>query len=435
MRTFCVTLAVVSALLSPAAVSDSWPTWRGTDGTGSAPGNPPTTWSETKNIKWKVALPDSGDCTPVIWGDRIFVQTAVATREDLDARAPKKKDSGGRPVLSKTPTVPYRFGVVCLDRNTGETLWETTVLEAIPHEGHHPSGSFSSYSPVTDGQHVWVSFGSRGLHCVDVDGNHKWSADLTKMEVAMGFGEGSSPALAGDAVIAVCDHLGDSKIFAFHKLTGDKLWERDRDEEGTWATPLAVETDGAYQVIVNGKEAIRSYDAETGDVVWQCGGLGPDPIPSPIVSNGILYATTGFQTNHLVALKLGGTGDLTGTDAVLWTLDKQTPYVSSPLLSGNRLYFTPGLRAAISAYDAATGTPLFEVEKLPGMKQVYASLVGAGGHVYVAGRKGTVIVLKDSDEFEIVATNTLDEGFDASPIVVGNELYLRGETSLYCIAE
>ncbi len=427
-------IGLCALALSPAAMGDLWPMWRGPDGTGVAPsGNPPTTWSETKNIKWKIELPDTGDCTPVVWGDRIFIQTSIATREDLDAKVPSKEETG-RVILSKRPTVPFRFGVMCLDRNTGETLWETTVLEAVPHEGHHPSGSFSSFSPVTDGQHVWVSFGSRGLHCVDVDGNHKWSADLTEMEVAMGFGEGSSPAVVGDAVIAVCDHLGESKIFAFHKLTGDPLWEKDRDEVGTWSTPMAITANGISQVVTSGANAIRSYDPATGEVLWQCSGLGPDPIPTPVFGNGMVYCMTGFQTNHLLAIALGGTADLTDTDAVKWTLDEHTPYVSSPLLYGNRIYFASGLRAAISAYNAESGEPLYETEKLPGMKQIYASLVGAGGHVYVAGRKGTVVVLKDADVFEVVATNTLDEGFDASPVVIGDELYLRGENHLYCIA-
>jgi len=436
MRTISLPIALMAVLLCPAAVADNWPSWRGPDGTGTAStGRPPTTWSETENIKWKVAMPDAGDCTPVIWGDRIFIQTAVATREDLDAKVPSKEEIG-RAVLTKSPTVPYRFGVTCLDRNTGETLWVTTILEAVPHEGHHANGSFSSYSPVTDGQHVWVSFGSRGLHCIDVDGNHKWSADLTEMQVAMGFGEGSSPVLAGDSVIAVCDHLGDSKIFAFHKLTGDLLWEKDRHEEGTWSSPFTVEVEGVNQVVTLGKEAIRSYDPQTGDIVWQCGGLGPDPVASPVAGHGTVYCMTGYRDKRLLAIKLGSSGDLTDTDAVTWRLEEHTPYISSPLLYGSRLYFTDGLRGAISCYDAVTGKPYFETEKIAGLKQVYASPVGAGGHVYVTGRKGPTVVLKDSDDYSVVATNTLDDvGFDASPIVVGDELFLRSEKYLYCIAE
>ncbi len=411
-----------------------WPSWRGPDGTGVAKeGNPPTTWSETENIKWKVEMPDTGDCTPVIWGDKIFIQYAIPTAEDTDAKVPSKEEAG-REIFTKTPTVPYKFGVMCLDRATGKTLWETTLLEAIPHEGHHQSSSFASYSPVTDGKHIWANFGSRGLHCLTVDGECVWSAELVEMLMIRGFGEGSSPAVVGDAVIVVCDHEGDSKIFAFNKITGEKLWEKDRDEPSTWATPIPVEVDGKVQVITSGSTAVRAYDPANGDIIWQCSGLAPGALPSPVVGNGMVYCMTGYQTNALIAIELGHTGDLTGTDAVKWSLGANTPYVPSPLLYGNRLYFTSGMRAALSCYDATTGEPYYEVEKLAGLKQMYSSPTGASGHVYIAGRKGATIVLKDSDQYEPIATNVLDDGFDASPVVVGDELFLRGEKYLYCIA-
>ncbi len=431
-------IGVFTGLIGFGAFADSatdyWPTWRGPENTGAAlSGNPPTTWSETENIKWKVALPDSGDCTPIIWGDKIFIQTAVPTAEDPDAKVPSQEEAG-REVFTKTPTVAYSFGVMCLDRATGKTLWETELLQAVPHEGHHTSSSFASYSPVTDGKHLWVNFGSRGLHCLTVEGECVWSQELTQMLTIRGFGEGSSPAVVGDAVIVVCDHEGDSKIFAFNKLTGDKLWEKDRDEPSTWATPIPVEVDGKMQVVTSGSTAIRSYDPETGDVIWQCSGLKPGALPSPVIGDGMVYCMTGYQENALMAVALGGTGDLTGTDWVKWSIDKDTPYVPSPLLYGDRLYFTSGMRAAVSCYDAKTGEPHYEVEKLKGLKQMYSSPTGANGFVYIAGRKGGTVVLKDSDTFEIVATNVLEDGFDASPVVVGDELFLRGEKFLYCIA-
>jgi len=430
-----IALAMGSIAFGATAESadDFWPDWRGPEGTGAAvKGNPPITWSETENIKWKVELPDAGDCTPVIWGDKIFIQTAIATKDDPDAKIPK---DAGREIFTKTPTVPYSFGVMCLDRATGETLWETELLQSTPHEGHHNSSSFASYSPVTDGEHVWVNFGSRGLHCLTVDGDCIWSAELTEMLTIRGFGEGSSPAIVGDAVIVVCDHEGDSKIFAFNKLTGEKLWEKDRDEPSTWATPMPVVVDGKAQVITSGSTAVRSYDPETGDIIWQCSGLAPGALPSPVLGHGMVYCMTGYETKALMAIELGGTGDLSATDAVKWSLGENTPYVASPLLYGDRLYFSSGMRGTLSCYDAKTGEPHYEVEKLKGLRMVYSSPTGANGHVYVSGRKGTTVVLKDSDEFEIVATNVLEDGIDASPVVVGDELFLRGEKYLYCIAE
>ncbi len=405
--------------------------WRGPHADGVAlEGNPPTTWSETENIKWKVKLPDSGDCTPIIWGDKIFLQTAVPTEEDK--RTPPPKDAG-REIFTPMPAVPYNFNVMCLSRETGEVIWEKTATTAKPHEGHHPDSSFASYSPVTDGELIWFNFGSRGLHCYDLDGNHKWSQPLVEMLTLRGFGEGSSPAIAGDAVVVVADHEGQSKIFAFNKKTGEPLWTKDRDQKSAWATPVAVQLGGHWQVITSGL-TVRAYDAVNGEVVWQCDGLLPGSLPTPVVGENMVYCMTGFQRYALIAIELGHEGDISKT-AVKWTLDKGTPYCGSPLLYNGKLYFVEGNSSRLSCYKALTGEPVFERERLSALKDVYASPVGAAGHVYVADRKGTTVVLKDGDVLEIVATNTLDEGFDASPVVVGDELFLRGENHLYCIAK
>ena len=403
-------------LLAGFAASADWPTWRGPNADGVAPeGHPPTKWGEDKNVKWKVKVEGTGDSTPVIWGDKIFMTTAI----------PQAKGS----------KVPFKFNLLCLDRETGDMLWERTVREEVPHEGHHPSSSLASYSPVTDGEHVWVSFGSRGLHCYDLDGNHQWSAELIKLMTRNAFGEGSSPAIAGDAIIVVADHEGDSKIFSFNKLTGEKNWEKDRDEMTSWATPLPVMVDGKLQIVTSATNLIRSYDAATGDVIWQCEGQTPNAIPSPVAGFGNVYCASGYRGASLQAIKLGHTGDLSGTDAISWEVNKDTPYVASPLLYGDKIYVTRGLGGNISCYDARTGEIIFQREKLEGIRQIYASPVGAGGYVYVTGRKGTFKVLEHGDRFKVVETNQLDDGFDGSPVVIGDELYLKGDTYLYCIAE
>ncbi len=432
---FALILGVGSIGAFAEDAEDYWPTWRGPNADGVAVrGNPPTTWSETENIKWKVEMPDSGDCTPVIWGDKIFIQTAIPTAEDKRIRATAEQTSK-REIFTPMPTVPYKFNVMCLSRETGETIWERTAREEIPHEGHHPSSSLASYSPVTDGEHVWVSFGSRGLHCYDVDGTHKWSVDLIQMLSFRAFGEGSSPALAGDAVIVVADHEGDSRIFAFDKLTGDLMWQKDRDEGTSWATPMPVEVEGRWQVIVSGSNEILTYDVATGEIVWRCTGLTRGSTPSPVLGFDKVYCMTGFQDASLLAIQLNAKGDVTGTDAVAWTLDEGTPYIPSALLYGDKIYFTENNKPILSCYKADTGEVLYEGQRLAGLKQLYSSPTGAGGKIYIAGRKGTTIVLKHSDTFEVLASNTLDDGFDASPIVVGDELFLKGEHYLYCIAE
>ena len=291
-----------------ASADDYWPTWRGPQATGAAvKGNPPTTWSESENIKWKVELPGKGQSSPIIWENKIFFQTAIDTgqagaaeAQPAQPAAPARGGMGG-----SAPKTVHKFNVVCMDRATGRTLWQKTATEAVPHEGHQETGSFAAYSPVTDGKYVWASFGSRGLYCYDMDGNLKWSKPLVRMTIKMGFGEGSSPCLAGNAIVVVCDHEGQSVIFAFNKETGDLIWKKDRDEKTTWATPIAVEANDKLQIVTNGTKATRSYDAKTGDLIWQCSGQTDNAIPTGVVGFGMVYCISGFKGSSLQAIRLG----------------------------------------------------------------------------------------------------------------------------------
>jgi outer membrane protein assembly factor BamB len=414
--------------------SDYWPAWRGPDATGVArKGNPPLTWSESENIKWKANVPGQGTSSPVIWGDRIFFLTAIET----DKKGSPTAQAGGRVPFhgGRPPKNVYNFDVVCLDRKTGKLLWQKTAREELPHEGHHPTHGFASYSPVTDGRHVWASFGSRGTHCYDVDGNHKWSRDLGRMTKRMSFGEGSSLALTGNAVIVLLDHEGDSFIYALNKETGETIWKTGREEGTSWATPLPVEVNGKIQVITSATSFIRSYDFETGDLIWKCSGQVSNVIPSPVVGFGMVFCTSGRRGNSLQAIELGRTGDLSNTDAVKWHVKKATPYVPSPLLYGDKLYVCSGNLAKISCYKAQTGEAHFVEQTLEGVGGIYASPVGAADRIYFVGRNGKTQVIRCSEKFEVLATNTLDDGFDASPAIVGDELYLKGKKHLYCIAE
>jgi outer membrane protein assembly factor BamB len=424
----CILATVALATLPVMAAQ--WPAWRGPNGDGiAAEGNPPTTWSETENVKWKTALPGEGQSTPVIWDNKIFIQSAVALGEEPSV----EEAPNGRP-MSKPATVPYRFVVLCVDRSSGAIFWERTVLEAQPHEGLHTTGSYAPYSPVTDGEKVWASFGSRGVYCFDLDGNEIWRADTAPLKMAGTFGEGSSPVLVGNALVVLADHEGDSRIFALNKDTGEKLWEQKRDEESSWSSPVAVKVGDRWEVITAASAFIRSYDAATGELIWQCSGLTGCAAPSPVVYDGKVYCTTGFQGNAILAITLGRTGDLTGTDAVSWSADKGGAIVPSPLVADGRLYVVQGYKPQLSCLDAKTGTFLYEGERLSGLQSIYASPLAAGGHIYIPDRKGVTAVLKSSDTLEVIATNTLDGVLDASPVAIGDELYLRSRTHLYCIS-
>lgn len=428
----CSMLLIASSLQAADAV---WPTFRGPNDTGVTDGNPPVTWSETENVKWKVEVPGESLSSPVTWGDKLFFLTAIKSKEIQADDPTQSEEQGGRRGRGRKPTNEYKFDVVCMDRNNGKILWQKTVKETLPHEGHHGDGSFASYSPVTDGKLVWANFGSFGLYCLDVDGNLKWSQDLVQQRIRAGFGEGSSPAVIGDAVITVCDHEDQSYIFAFNKISGDLLWKKERDEGTGWASPIGVEVNGTMQVITNGTNFVRAYDLKTGDVIWKCSGQTANAIPTPVVGFGNVYCTSGFRGAALYAIKLGKTGDLTGTDAVIWKVDEATPYVPSPILIDGKVYVISGNKEIISCYDAKDGKAYYVKQNLDGPKGFYASPVGVAGRVYFAGRNGVTSVVKTSDTFEVLATNTLDDKIDATPAIVGNQIYIKGSKYLYCIAK
>ena len=443
--TLCVlALAVVATIASqPAGFEKNWHHWRGPHATGAAiEADPPTTWSKTENIRWKVAIPGTGHAAPIIWEDKIFIQTAIKYEAPKEEPEQESDDDNpfsgffgerrGRGEVADT----YKFDLLALNRSNGDILWQKTLTETAPHEGTHQDATYASNSPVTDGEHVYAYFGSRGLYCVDMMGNVKWEKDVGRMYKRNTFGEGSSPALYGDTLVIQQDHERGSFITALDKRTGDVLWKTDRDERTTWSSPIVVEHNGKAQVITTGTNRVRSYDLATGDLLWDGDGLTANSIPSPVAANGYVYLMSGFRGSDLRAIHLAqATGDITDSEAVVWKYNRDTPYVPSPLLYKGIIYFLKSNNAILTAFNVETGQAYYGPERLQGVSNVYASIVGAGDRVYIAGRNGVVNVIQHGPEFKVLAKNKLDESFNASPAIVGSELYLRGAKHLYCIAE
>jgi outer membrane protein assembly factor BamB len=406
-----------------------WPQWRGPHATGAAPhANPPLEWSETKNVRWKVEIPGRGSSSPVVWGDRLFVQSAIPVSAPTG-------DASHSPRGGITPRDSHRFVLYAIDRKTGKILWERIANEAVPHEGsHQDNGTWASSSAVTDGEHVIAFFESFGLYAYDMNGALVWQKDLGDKRMRSEFGEGSTPALYDNRLVVIWDHQGSSFIAAFDKRTGSEIWRVARDEIDTWATPLIVEHGGRVQVIASGMNKLRSYDLETGAVIWESPGVTMNPIPSPVAQDGMVFVTSGFRGNNLKAIRLDDArGDISTSGAIVWTLDRDTPYVPSPLLYGGVLYILKTNTAVLSAFDAKTGKPHFQLQRLEGLDEVFSSPVGAAGRVYVTDRHGTTLVLKQGPTYEILSKNVLDDGFDASPALVDNEIYMRGFKYLYNI--
>ncbi len=335
-----------------------------------------------------------------------------------------------------TPRPVHRFVVLAIDRRTGRIIWERTAREEQPHEGSQPeNGTWASSSAITDGERLFAFFESRGLFVYDLEGKLLWQKDLGHKNMRSQFGEGTTPALYGNRLVIVWDHQGQSFVVTLDTQTGQEIWRAERKEIDSWATPLIVEQDGRAQVVTSGMNRLRSYDLESGKLVWESEGVTMNPIPSPVFADGMVFVTSGFRGNNLKAIRLADArGDITGSNAIVWTLSRDTPYVPSPLLYDGVLYLLKTNSGILSAFDAKTGRPHYQLQRLNGVPEVFASPVGAGGRVYIPGRDGTTLVVRHGGKFEVLASNTLDDGFDASPALVDNEIYLRGYKYLYSIA-
>jgi outer membrane protein assembly factor BamB len=424
-RVFVQLAAAALLTTSLAAQSNSsWPQWRGPLATGvGATAKPPLQWSETKNVRWKVEVPGRGSGTPIVWRDRVYLLTAVPADADV-------------PSSHVASRAKNQYIVLALDRKTGKTVWQQTAREEAPHEGtHNQFGTYASSSAATDGEVLIASFESRGVFAYDLAGKKLWEVDLGDKKMRSEFGEGTTPALYKDRIFIVWDHQGESFIVALDKKTGKELWRTKREEIDSWATPLVVEVNGRAQVVTSGMRRVRSYDADTGALVWDMAGLTMNPIPTPVFGDGIAYLMSGFRGNSIKAVRIADAkGDITNTPAVAWTFERDTPYVPSPLLYGGILYFLKGNTGVLSAFDAASGKPHYQLQRIEAVPNVFASPVGADGKVIVLGQDGGAAVIKHGPTYEVLATNKLDDKFDASPALVDGEIFLRGYRYLYCVA-
>lgn len=421
LRRACVFLATTISMLGFSCdgysqdTLEQWSHWRGPIGNGtSASAKPPKEFGPTKGLKWKFPVPGQGSGSPVVWDQKVFVTSAVSTSKRNE----------------------YEFWVYCLDRQTGKLLWEQKATTGTPHEGTHETNGFASASPCTDGVMVYASFGSRGLYAYTLSGNPVWNRDLGDMQIRNGFGEGSSPTIAGGLLIVPWDHEGQSMLYALDKMSGKTVWETKRDEPTCWATPLITsDPQGNMQVIMNGQTAARGYDLKTGKELWKCAGQTQRPCASAVSQDGVAYVASGFRGAYIGAFDLSGRGNLESTKHLLWSQNKDTPDVASPLLSNGRLYYYKEKTGLLTCVDAKSGKTLYAASRVPGVSRTYASPVAANGCVYLTDRGGSIVVIEDSPELKILATNDVGEGVDATPALVGQELFVRGEKHLFCFSE
>jgi outer membrane protein assembly factor BamB len=402
-----------------------------------ARGDVPVEWSDTKNIAWRVPIQGRGFSSPIIWGDKIFLTTAVPTSEATETPAePQSQGQRRGPGGGAGAGREHKFVVLCLNRHTGKVLWERVAKVATPHEGYHRQyGSFASNTPATDGQHLYAFFGSRGLYKYDLDGKLIWEKQFQPMRMRLGFGEGVPTVLDGDTLYLKFDQEQDSYMLALDKRTGKELWRVTRDEVSSWSPPLVVTHNRRKQVVVSATKKVRSYDPVTGKLIWEVAGLGSNVIPAPVTAEGIVYTMSGHREPNLLAIRLGREGDLTGTDAIVWTNNRGNSYTAAPVLHDGKLYFITDT-GMLSCFNARTGEPFYHQQRLPKPYNFKASPVGANGKLYLATEEGDVVVVKMGEKYEVLATNTMtDQVFISTPAVAGGSLYLRSHGMLYCIRQ
>lgn len=424
-----------SAPQESAPAPQVWHQWRGPLGTGAAPdANPPLSWSEEHNLRWKSALPGLGQSSPVVTRDLIFLTSAIPIGEKLTLereRAPGAHDN------MRIDHV-QRFVGLAFSRDDGQLLWQTTLAEGLPHAPVHKSGSYASASPVTDGERLFAYFGSNGLYALNLKGELLWKADLGQKNVKHDHGEGSTPALFGETIVLNWDHEGQSAIVAIDTLTGKERWRKLRNEPTSWASPIIIEQDGIPLVIASATGRIRAYTLSEGELIWECGGLSNNVVATPVAGLGMLFAGSSYVKKAFVAIRLAGAkGDLGigKAEHVAWVLRRRTPYVPSPLLSGKWLYFLQHYQGTLSRVDAKTGKEPNRPQRISGIRDVYASPVAAADRIYVVDRSGETVVLSEDAELQILSRNLLNDSFSASPALADDALYLRGDRWLYCLAQ
>jgi len=437
-------LCVAGLHSAPAAdpVSVHWPQFRGPQARGVAEGfKTPERWNvETgENILWQTPVPGLGHSSPIVWGDRVFVTSAVKEGE-----APLKVGLYGD-VESVDEPVKHRWVLLCLGKTTGQILWQTTALESVPRIKRHPKSSHCSSTPATDGQRVVALFGSEGLFCFSTNGTLLWRKELGALDagwyrdLTAQWGFGSSPVIDGGKVIVQCDVQTNSFLAAFALADGKELWRVARKDVPTWSTPTIDRSAGREQVLVNGWRHAGSYDLATGRELWRLSGGGDIPVPTPVVAHGLVYLTSAHGPfSPIRAIRLEATGDITPAEVgatnahIAWSQPRGGDYMQTPLVVGDQFY---GCNDAgvLSCWDARTGQPHYRERVGGGGQGFTASPVSADGKLYVTSETGNVFVVPVGPKFSVSATNRLGQTCMATPAISEGTIFFRARSRLIAV--
>ena len=424
--------AFVAAAAELAALAEPWPQWRGPRGDGtSAEKAVPLDWSPTKNIAWKTPLPGRGHSSPVAWGNRAFVTTSVEGDILPDAKPPVHKLEGEVFVHpdATAGNRKHRLSVLCVDIGTGKILWDRVAYEGKVYDDRHKAGSYASPTPITDGKALYVWFESQGLYCYDFSGKLVWQSSAGPI-ATVGMGPGTSPVLYNDLIIVQCDQEEGEPSFlaAFSTKTGKLVWKQKRDDPAGWSTPILVRNGSRTELVCNGWKSIRSYNPDSGELLWQAPGLDGYIVPSPVAGNGMVYCTGGHPNKRVYALRLNPAGG----ERLAWRYDKGVGYVASPLCYGNCLYFISD-GGLLTCLDAASGKLLYEGKRQGKPSRHYSSLVGVANTVWITSEQGDTAIVRAGAEYELIGVNSLGESVYASPAIADGNVLIRTSENLVCI--
>ena len=441
-REFWLSTALLLVCLQiPAA---DWPQFRGESASGVGSGtNPPVRWDAVKgtNILWKVEVPGLAVSSPIVWGNNIYLTTAISSDKTQKLKTGLYGNTDSVSDLS-----PHIWKVLAYDKRTGKLLWEQTAHQGVPKTKRHPKSSQASATPVTNGEVIIAYFGSEGLYAYSAGGKLLWSKDLGLQNAGWFFdpdsewGVGSSPIIYKNTVIVLCDRQKDSFIAAFDLADGTEVWRTARAEIPSWSTPTIVKSETRAELVTNAAMAIRGYDAGTGKELWTLGPNSEIPCPTPIFGHGLIFVTSGYApVQPIYAIKIGSNGDLAlkdgtdSSDAIAWSKNIGGAYLPSPLLYGDLLYLMNN-SGVLTAYEAMTGNRIYQ-QRIESGGSFTASPIAAGGNLYFATEDGDIYVVKAGQPYEFIAKNPMGEAMLATPAWADNMLIVRGEQHLFAIAE
>ena len=431
-----VALAALISITSFAAANDNWPRWRGPDGAGVAKGTYADEWSPDKNIAWKTPVEGRGHSSPVIWGNTLFITTSVRGGPS-GHKAPDHlgydMKPGYRNPDSEESDYSYALKVLAYDTRTGKLLWERTAYDGIMWDDRHKRNTYASNTVATDGQLVYAFFEAPGLYAYDFKGKLVWKATLGNIAKG-GMGPGTSPVLFENLIILQIDQeMGEgSALVALDKKTGKQVWRTERTTRRTWGTPIIVKTGGRDELMATGAEMIAAYDPRSGKELWRAKGLENHPIPSTVAGHGLVFFSSGYPRKRVIAVKPGGTGDITGSDSIVWTYDKGTAYVASPVLHGDYLYLMQD-GGILTCLDAKTGKVMYEGGRPPVPGSYRSSLVAFGDYVLQTSEEGETFFVKAGPQHEIVRRNSVGEPVWSSLAFANDTIYIRGDKHLFAI--